>query len=147
MQHRPGSNPWPVEHDLHPSTPPSGERLARLEVVTQHLTEHQRAQSMRVEHQAEGLSRAFQRIGLVETTIGPMRETVARLSDLPERLRRQEELAEDKRRSKQEQRELRREAMATVQWLLFLALIVGSILGRVPADVLKAAGPALGFGK
>lgn len=126
---------------------PQGERLARLEVVAGHLEASQRSLTARQDHQGEAMSRIFARLDRQDRAMEPVKAALARLDGVPERLAEQDAAAARRRRSKEDAKELRREAIAMVQWLVTIALAVAVAAGWVAPEAFKAIAPVLAPGK
>ena len=124
-----------------------GERQARIEVVVDHLTAAQRETAARVSHQGEAMSRIFARLDRTDHIVMPMRDALSKLEDLPAKVRAQEDAATRRREAKEENRALRREAIAMVQWLMTIAAVLGVLAGKIAPEAFKAIAPALVQGK
>lgn len=143
-----GQDRWPeMPTPRRDDAPRHGERLARLEVVAEHLTERQRATSARINHHGEAMSRIFSRLDRAERAMHPIREDLARVRDLPARFAAQEADARRRREEKHAGRMLRREAIAMVQWLLTIVLAIAVAAGWVAPEALHAISPVLVPGK
>lgn len=134
--------PHRFEHEL-----THGERLIRLQTVVEHLSDSHRQTWAHGQANTQSIGRLASRVEHQEKVTLHHATILSRLEGLPARIEAQERQSADRKRAKEERREMRREALALMKWGATFVLILATALGYVPEGTFKTLTSALGLGK
>jgi len=146
-----GSNAWsprsptfaPHPHSPVPHNQVIGERVMALEVGHMHLTETVRAHNARLSQGDSRMNHHAQEIRNALNRAATAHQALARLEPIPAWIAAEEKRRADAQAAKDDRRTARREALALVQYVVAIALVVSAALGWVSQEQMEAAKSAL----